>query len=58
MALTLWDLVERQMKMHLVSPITKSLFGKMVHSENQEDVDKALDALEAAEGYEHLPEEE
>ena len=57
MAVTLWDLVEKQMKLHIVEPITQQLFGKMVHSDNQEEVDQALAALEAADGYEYLPTE-
>lgn len=34
--------------------MTKEEFGRLVHSDNQEDIDRALDAIEAAGGYDNL----
>lgn len=34
--------------------VTKQDFGKLVHSGNQEDVDKALEALEMTGSYDNL----
>lgn len=50
---SLWDVIEEAGN-SIVSDVTKELFGELIHSDNQEDVDRALAALEAAGGYENL----
>ena len=51
--ISLWDVIEAAGSDDL-DVVTKDMFGELVHSSNQEDIDKALAALEAAGGYENL----
>ena len=50
---SMWDIVEACEDE--LDVITKEMFGELVRSLNQEDVDKALKALESAGDYDNLP---
>lgn len=51
MGMSLMDWLEQ----HARNQVTKENFGELIHSDDPEDVEKALKALEDNHGYDNLP---